>query len=107
MYRQHRLDGTEYVVRPDPPVPYRTDHEGYETWRHQYRADGGEKREETVRIHRLAAVAWFGFGAVADDGVVVHHRSGVPWDNRESNLELMDWVVHSNHHNPEGVDQRE
>ena len=49
-----------------------------------------------VAIHRLAAVAWFGWGAVS--GNVVHHENGVPWDNRESNLTPMTLSEHSKLH---------
>jgi hypothetical protein len=98
---QRRLDGSEYLVRRVPPVPYRTDHEGYERWRHQYRDDDGEKCEDVVAVHRLAAVAWYGFD-VLDGDSVVHHESGIPWDNRESNVSVMDRSEHSILHNTEG-----
>lgn len=107
MYRQRRLDGTEFVVRPEAPVPYRTDYEGYETWRWQYRDCTGCKKENAVRVHRLAAVAWFGYEAVAGDNTVVHHKNGIPWDNQESNLVPMGRVEHSCLHNPPGVNQRD
>jgi len=41
-----------------------------------------------ARVHRLAAVAWFGLDAV--NGSVIHHKNGIQWDNREENIELMD-----------------
>lgn len=63
----------------------------------------GDGSTSKVRIHRLAAVAWFGFEETA--GMVVHHkdpegkkRPGVPWDNRESNIELMTESDHNRHH---------
>lgn len=40
-----------------------------------------------VAHHRLLAVAWFGVDEV--DNKVVHHVNGIPWDNREGNLELL------------------
>lgn len=49
-----------------------------------------------VPVHRLAAVAWFGFDAVA--GKIVHHKSGVKWDNREENLELLTQSEHMKLH---------
>lgn len=45
-----------------------------------------------VRVHRLLAVAEYGFEAVA--GSVVHHKNGLKWDNRSENLELTDPVKH-------------
>jgi predicted DNA-binding protein YlxM (UPF0122 family) len=80
-------------------VPYRTDKEGYERWRDQYRNRDGEKKEDVVAVHRLAAVAWFGYESVL--GRVVHHDSKIPWDNRESNLDLMQRSDHSSYHNRE------
>jgi hypothetical protein len=49
-----------------------------------------------VKIHRLAAVAWFGYEAVV--GKDVHHVSGIPWDNREDNLEPLDPSEHRRRH---------
>lgn len=97
-YRQRRLDGSEYVVSETAPVPLRTDYEGYERWRNQYRDDDGEKQEDVVGIHRLAAIAWCGFGKLGP-GVVVHHVNGIPWDNRQENIVLMDRSSHSTLHN--------
>ena len=60
------------------PVPFRTGQDGYERWK---------TTQRTVFVHRLVAVAEWGFAAVAD--CVVHHNS-VPWDNRPSQLQLFD-----------------
>lgn len=43
---------------------------------------------KTVLVHRLVAVAMAGFDAVRDG--VVHHENGVQWDNRPSNLTVVD-----------------
>jgi len=50
----------------------------------------------TVRVHRLAAVAWYGFDAVADK--VVHHENNIPWDNREDNLRAVTAEEHARIH---------
>lgn len=98
MSRQLRLDGSFVPVdRNDRVASFRTDREGYETWRRQWR-ESGDKREETVRVHRLAAVAWFGPESVEHDRVV-HHNNRVPWDNREANLTPMTRADHSELHN--------
>lgn len=55
-----------------------------------------------VAVHRLLAVAEHGFDAVGPD-VDVHHSNGVPWDNRPSNIELIDKGKHAALHN-EGHD---
>lgn len=67
-------------------------HKGYPCW---FFDEEGSKRR--VRVHRLAAVAKFGLDSVK--GMSVHHQSGVPWDNRLSNLELISNEKHAKHHN--------
>jgi hypothetical protein len=67
-------------------------HKGYPCW---FFEQNGAKRR--VRVHRLAAVAKYGFDQVA--GRVVNHESGVPWDDRLSNLKLLTNEQHSKHHN--------
>lgn len=49
-------------------------------------------------IHRLTAVAKFGYDAVVEK--VVHHKNEVKWDNRPSSLELMENDEHASHHHP-------
>lgn len=39
-------------------------------------------------VHRLVAIAEFGLDEVG--GRIVHHKNGIPWDNRPSNLELIE-----------------
>lgn len=51
--------------------------DGYECWK----VDG-----RTIYIHRLLAVAEFGFEEVASG--VVHHRNHHRWDNRPENLQV-------------------
>ncbi len=60
-----------------------------------------------VRVHSLVAIANGSapseiFGS--HDGVVVHHRNGVPWDNRPDNLETMTQSAHASLHGREGVE---
>lgn len=64
---------------------------GHQAWNHSYH---GEK--ELVYIHRLLAVAEWGFDAVAENNV--HHKNDIPWDNRIENLELMNHGEHVRHH---------
>jgi hypothetical protein len=61
------------------PVPFQTRRDGYEYW---------TAGHQTVLVHRLVAVAEWGFDAVADR--IVHHCSEIPWDNRPSQLQLFD-----------------
>lgn len=62
----------------DIPVFYTIESRGYEAI---------NTSTENAYVHRLAAVAWFGFDAVA--GKQVHHVNGIEWDNREENFELL------------------
>jgi len=52
--------------------------------------------ETTAYVHRLLAVSEWGVEAVA--GNDVHHKNGVPWDNRIENLEIMSHGEHSSTH---------
>lgn len=65
--------------------------EGYERWEHEHDGD-----QWHVSVHRLLAVAEYGFDAVCDNDV--HHRNHVPWDNRPSNVEPLDHGEHGKYH---------
>ena len=58
------------------------------------------KDVKVVRLHRLAAVAWFGYSEVLDNDV--HHKNECTFDNRECNLEVMSRGEHTAHHNRKG-----
>lgn len=60
----------------------------YEVW--------ADNRENHVQVHRLLAVAEYGFDAVADKEV--HHTNQVPWDNRPENLKVLSKEEHSSIH---------
>jgi transposase len=47
-------------------------------------------------IHRLVAVAEYGLPLVCDNDV--HHRNGIPWDNRPVNLEVVGHGEHRKEH---------
>lgn len=49
-----------------------------------------------VRVHRLSAVAWFGWDSVV--GKHIHHESGHPLDNRESVLRPVTPAEHNRIH---------
>ena len=70
------------------PVTYWTqknEYGGYEKAHGNRQLESGEwVNTGQVPVHRLCAVAWFGFDAVA--GSDVHHRVPIPWLNVESNL---------------------
>ena len=62
---------------------FQTGDDGYE--RIKCQIDG---TQYSFLIHRLVAVAEYGFDKASDS--MIHHKSGVPWDNRPSNLEPLD-----------------
>lgn len=87
--------------RPRRPwVYYETHSTGYEHWQD----DCLPSRGKVCKVHRLAAVAWFGWDAI--QGKHVHHDNGIPWDNREENLELLTPSEHMKHHHETEWDQR-
>ena len=55
-----------------------------------------KSENDIAQMHRLTAVAKYGFDAVC--GMQVHHKNDVPWDNRPENLELMTLADHTAHH---------
>lgn len=50
----------------------------------------------SIQHHRLIAVSEWGFDCVVDRDV--HHKNGLEWDNRPSNLELLEHGEHSKQH---------
>jgi len=74
-----------------------THHEqGYERWMNYTRPDRGS----SVFVHRLLAVAEYGTDAVANNHV--HHKNGIPWDNRPDNIEIMSASDHAKQHYESG-----
>lgn len=51
---------------------------------------------QTIKVHRLLAVAEYGFREVI--GNDVHHKNGVRWDNRPENIELLSPSEHMKKH---------
>lgn len=62
-------------------------HGGYMVWKN------GDKG---IAVHRLLAIAEYGFDAV--DGNQVHHKNGIPWDNRHENVEPVTTEEHGKKH---------
>lgn len=67
--------------------PLRHSEEGYEVWN-----SPSGPGTNMVRVHRLLAVAEYGIDAL--EGMDVHHKNGVVWDNRAENIELQPWKKH-------------
>jgi len=88
---QYQMDKHEIPTRvsnSEKPPSFYTDKEGYERV---------TCCSTPVRVHRLMAVAEFGFDEVV--GKEVHHESDVPWDNRFENFMLMTKSQHTSWHN--------
>jgi len=75
------------------PATFTTDWSGSENVMYEVWVDDNRQ----VRVHRLLAVAEFGFDAVADCDV--HHINGIGWDNRPENIEVLTRSEHSALHN--------
>lgn len=68
---------------------------GHEIWR---------SGQQTLYVHRLLAVAVYGFDAVVDNHV--HHINEIGWDNRPENLELVTNAEHGTRHRKiDGLDR--
>jgi len=65
---------------------------GYFTGSNDYMYFRGVRNSDYVPIHRLVAVAEYGFDAVVDKEI--HHKNGMPWDNRPENLEPLSKEEH-------------
>ena len=74
------------LKRFQPPY-FGTDPHGYEVSQNRYNG-----KLDTVKIHRLTAVAEYGIDAVKNNDV--HHLNDVPWDNRPENLDIMSHEKH-------------
>ena len=79
-----------------PRAYFDTLESGYEFW-----SVRGARSEDVssniVYVHRLLAIAEYGFDAVS--GMDVHHQNSIPWDNRAENIELMTKANHTRYHN--------
>lgn len=90
-FGRHGLEGK--LGKPRKPwVYFTTDLKGYERWQDKCQPSF----DDIVRVHRLLAVAEYGFDAVR--GMHVHHVNGIPWDNRPDNIELLTPSEHGQHH---------
>jgi len=70
-------------ARDGEAVLFRTwSQHGYEIW--EPRSSDCDPASSVLH-HRLLAVAEYGFDAVVDKQV--HHKNGIPWDNRPENIE--------------------
>ncbi|EMA47937.1 HNH endonuclease [Halococcus saccharolyticus] len=80
-------------------APYKINSNGYPVWKTY--VDGTHHR---VPVHRLLAVAEFGFEEVA--GNDVHHKNGRRFDNRPGNISVLDPSEHRRKHGLENADEQ-
>ena len=50
------------------------------------------RQNDSFLLHRLTAVAWYGWDEVV--GRDIHHKNSIGWDNREENIEPIDREEH-------------
>lgn len=95
----------KYMRKNNIPIRSRSEaisnsHDGGDIPTFYTRADKGyevaDSSETGIYIHRLQAVAYWGFEAVKDNHV--HHIDGIEWHNTEDNLMLIDPSQHMRHH---------
>jgi DNA-binding CsgD family transcriptional regulator len=67
------------------------DKDGHVNWRIPV-----NNKARRVAVHRLLAVAEYGFEPVK--GKRVHHKNGIPWDNRHDNIEILTRKEHKKAH---------
>lgn len=97
--RRSHMEVIKNQWRLEPPE-FTSERNGYEIIRTQF-----EGETDQFRHHRLIAVAKHGFDAVKDKEV--HHKSGVEWDNRHGNLELLTTAEHMAKHREDNLSSRE
>lgn len=54
--------------------------------------------DHTLRLHRLMLLPYIDPEKIFGNEFVVHHKNGIPWDNRLDNFEIMDNSEHSRLH---------
>ena len=94
-FQRHSITAREHYRHT--PASFNTIPRGHEVW--QARGNGAERM---IFVHRLLAVSEFGFEAVR--GMDVHHKNGVPWDNRPENIELLTASEHAHRHESPKLD---
>lgn len=97
--RRSQGEEIEINAMQNPNICFYMDH-GYE--RIVDHCGGGR---DTCYVHRLLAVAEYGFDAVKNSDV--HHKNEIKWDNRPENIELMDISEHRRYHMEQRIEQGE
>lgn len=67
---------------------------------HSYEVWNDNDASCQVRVHRLVAVAEYGFDEVKNKEI--HHKNGIEWDNRPENLVPLTTTEHAKTHHKNG-----
>jgi len=95
-----RLDVDRRLTPEEKPAYYDTSAHGYERAKSKH-----NQRSYRVGIHQLVAIANGAdpYKVFSGGEYNVHHKNGIPWDNRPENVELLTKSEHSSHHYKERV----
>lgn len=77
---------------------------GYMYWSSKEQTESG-RVNRIVYVHRLLAIAEYGFDAVCNNDV--HHNNGYKFDNRPANIELLDKAEHARKGNSQRISKDE
>lgn len=91
VHRWLKRHGIKTRDRSQDKVPHFNTDDGYEKWRHEI-----DDTQHSIRVHRLAAVAWFGIDKIKENDI--HHKNNIPFDNRQDNLQPMSPSEHGSLH---------
>lgn len=70
---------------------------GHPIWRDHH--DAGETGQTIVYVHQLLAIAEGGDPyEIFREETDIHHKNGIPWDNRPANITVMSHKEHTRHH---------
>lgn len=83
---------TEPSTRDKPPS-LDVSTQGYERFRASFQEDDGKRSHDQVHHHRLLAAVDHSLAEL--EGRHVHHINEIPWDNRQSNLVVVDRKTHA------------
>jgi len=90
-----RFDIPREKTPMEKPAYYDIDRDGYGRWKSKH-----NQITYSLKVHQLLAVAEGAdpYKVFSGNEYNVHHKNGVPWDNRPCNIELLTKSEHSRRH---------